>query len=70
MRNVLASAMEEELGVLFVNFQRVAVTRMALIEKVHDQPPTPSVTNRATGDGFFNYSIRQSLSRAIDMRFY
>ena len=31
MRNVLASAMEAELGAIFVKFQRVAATRMALI---------------------------------------
>ena len=43
---------------------------MALIEMVHAQPPTPTVTNSATGDGFVNDNIRQRRSRATQMRFY
>ena len=69
IRNVLASAMEEELGYLFVNCQRGAATCMALIDMVHAQPPTPAVTDSATGDGFFNDNIRKSRSKAIEMRF-
>ena len=48
MINVLASAMEAELGALFVNCQRGAVMRMALIEMGHAQPPTTAVTDSAT----------------------
>ena len=70
MRNILASAMESELGALFVNCQRGAATRTALIEMGHAQPPTPEVKDSATGDGFFNDNIRQRRSRAIDMHFY
>ena len=70
MRNSLASEMESELGALFVNCQRGAVTYMALIEMGHAQPPTPSVTDSATGDGFVNDNILQRSSRAIGMRLY
>ena len=70
MINVLGSAMESELGSLFVNWQRGAATCMALIGMIHAQPPTPSVTDSSTGDGFVNYNIHQQRSRAIDMRFY
>ena len=44
--------------------------RMALIEMVHAHAPTPSVTDRATGDVFINDNIQQRHSRAINMRFY
>ena len=66
---VLASAMKAELGSLFVNCQRGAATRVALLEMGHAQPPTPSVTYSATGYGFVNDNIIQRRSRAIDMRF-
>ena len=36
----------------------------------HNQPPTPAVTDRATGDGFFNDNIHQRHSRAIYLLFY
>ena len=62
--------MESELGALFVNCQRGAATRTALIEMGHAQPPTPEVKDSATGDGFFNDNIRQGHQRSISMIFY
>ena len=47
MRNVLAIKMEAELGAHFVNCQSGAAMRMALIEMVHSQTPTPAVTDSA-----------------------
>ena len=44
--------------------------RMALIEMGHDQPPTPAVTDSATGDVFVNDNICQQCSIEIDMLFY
>ena len=66
MKNVLASAMEAELGALFVNCQQGT----ALEEMGHHLPPTPVVTDSATSDGFVNDNIRQRKSRAIDTIFY
>ena len=59
MRNVLDIAMEEKLGSLFVICQRGSETRMALTDMGHDQPPTPTVTDSATREGFENDNIRQ-----------
>ena len=59
IRNVLVSTIESELGALFVNCQRCAAMRMALIKMVHAQPPTPAVTGSATGDEFVNEMICQ-----------
>ena len=58
IKNFLARATGAELGALFVNCQRGAVTRMVLIDMGHAQPPTPAVTDKATGDGFVNDNIR------------
>eukprot|EP00978_Attheya_sp_CCMP212_P023019 scaffold69697_cov62-Attheya_sp.AAC.1 len=41
MRNVLASAMESEMGELFNNCQKGASLRISLEEMKHPQPPTP-----------------------------
>ena len=70
MRNVLASAIEAELGAIIVNCQRVESACMALIEMSHAQQTTPEVTDSATGYGLVNDNMRQRRSRAIYMRFY
>ena len=62
--------MEAELGNLFVNCQRGSAMCMALIDMGQVKPPTPAVTDSATGDGFVNDNIRQRCSRAIDMCIY
>ena len=41
MINVIASETEAELGAPFVNCQKGAATRMALIEMGHTHTPTP-----------------------------
>ena len=57
MRNVLASAMEAELGAFFLNCKIGASMRMRIIEMGHAQLPTPAVTYSATGDGILNDNI-------------
>ena len=70
MRNVLSSTMGAEPGTLFVKCQRGTSTGMALIKMGHAHPPTPSVTDSATRDGFVNGNILQWRSRSIDKKFY
>ena len=70
MKNILESAMEAELGALFVNYQQGAALRIALEEMGHHQPPITVVTDSATRDSFVKDNIRQSKSKAIDMRLY
>ena len=67
MKNVLASAMEEKLGALFLNCQWGAALRISLEEMVHRQPPKPVVADSATIKGFVNNNIRQIKSKSIDM---
>ena len=70
MKNILAGAMEAELGALFVNCQQGAYMCIALIEMGRPRPPTPAVTDSTTGGGFVNGNIWQRISRAIGIRFY
>ena len=52
-------AMEEELGSLFIKFQRGAEIIMDLTDMGHAQTPIPTVTDSSTGDVFVNENIRQ-----------
>ena len=70
MNNVLARAMEAELGALFVNFQRGDTLRIFLEGIGHQQPPTLVVTDSATINGFVSNNIRKIKSIAIYMRLY
>ena len=57
MKNVLVSAMEAELEVLFINCQRGAALRISLEEMGLQQPPTPLFTDSATINRFVNTNI-------------
>ena len=70
MRNVLASAAEDELAALFHNGQEVVVIRQTLLGMGHPQPPAPIKTDNSTADGIANRSIIQRKTRSMDMRFY
>jgi hypothetical protein len=70
MRNVLASAMESEMGGLFKNCQKGAELRITAIEMGHDQPPTPVATDNSAAEAVLNGTAKQRKSRAVDMRFY
>ena len=59
MQNVLTSAMESEMGAIYINFQRCTAMRMSLTEMVQAQPPTLALMNSSTGNGFANDNIRQ-----------
>lgn len=70
MKNVMSSAVEAEMGGLFVNGQEAIILRTILEELGHHQPPTPIKTDNSTAAGIANNSIRQRRSRSMDMRFY
>jgi hypothetical protein len=70
MREVLSSASEAELAALFYNGKEGAPLRITLKELGHKQPPTPMVTDNSTASGIANESVKQKLSKAMDMRPY
>ena len=70
MCNVLASAAEAELTVLFNNGQEAAIIHQILLEMGHLQPPTPVKTDNSTTDGIANMSVISRKRRLMDMRIY
>jgi hypothetical protein len=70
MREVLSSASEAELCSLFLAGKAACPIRATLEELGHPQPPTVLVTDNTTAAGIANDSLKQKLSKAIDMRFY
>jgi len=65
----MASA-KAKVGALFVNGREAIPLRNTLIKLGHLQPPTPILTDNSTAAGFANNTIKQKLSKAMDMRFY
>jgi hypothetical protein len=69
IKNVVASAAESEAGACFHNAQSGAPLRVTLAELGHTQPPTPLRTDNSTAFGIVNETIKQKLSKAMDMRY-
>jgi hypothetical protein len=70
IKNVVASAAESEVGACFHNAQSGAPLRVTLTELGHTQPPTPLRTDNSTAFGILNETIKQKLSKAMDMRYH
>jgi hypothetical protein len=68
--NVVASAVESEVGACFHNAQSGAPLRVTLTELVHTQPPTPLRTDNSTAFSIVNETIKQKRSKAMDMRYH
>jgi hypothetical protein len=66
----MSSAAESEIGGIFVNCKEGTVIRTTLDEMDHPQPATPVAVDNTTAVGIANDTVKQSRSRAIDMRFY
>jgi hypothetical protein len=70
IKNMVASAAESEVGACFHNAQSGAPLRVTLTELGHTQPPTPLRTDNSTAFGILNETIKQKLSKAMDMRYH
>jgi hypothetical protein len=70
IKNVVASVAESEVGACFHNAQSGAPLRVTLTELGHTQPPTPLRTDNSTTFGILNETIKQKLSKAMDMRYH
>ena len=66
----MGSAAEAEIGAGYINARELIPICTATIEMGHHQPPTPLQVENLTAVGFTNRSIKQKISKAIDMRFY
>ena len=70
LRNVVASAAEAEYGCLFKNAHLGLPLWNVLIVMGHPQPPTPVLIDNTTAEGLANKKIKQTVSKAIDMRYH
>ena len=70
LRNFMSSSTEAEYGAFFLNGQAAVPIRTTLIEMGHPQPPTPIQVDNSTAVGIANKSIKQKMSKAMDMRFH
>jgi hypothetical protein len=70
IKNVVASAAESEVGACFHNAQSGAPLRVTLTELGHIQPPTSLRTDNSTAFGILNETIKQKISKSMDMRYH
>ena len=72
LKHVTSSATEAEFGGLFVNCKEAVPIRQMLEDMRHPQPTdgTPVTTDNSTAEGIANSTMKQSRSKAMDMRFY
>jgi hypothetical protein len=70
MPKVLSSDAKAELGTLFHNSKEAYPLQTALNKIRHLQAPTPLITNNSTAARIANNTVKQSCSKAINMRFY
>jgi hypothetical protein len=67
---VVASAVEAELGALFLNCKQATIFRLTLKEMGHPQPPTPIHCDNSTAVGIANNTIKRQQSRLMEMHFF
>ena len=70
LHNLMASAAEAEISATFHNGQEAVPISTTLQKLGHPQPPTPTRVKNSTAEGFANGTIKQKISKAIDMHFY
>jgi hypothetical protein len=70
LRFVVASAVEAELGALFLNCKQATIFRLTLEEMGHPQPPTLMHCDSSTAVGIANNTIKRQQSCLVKMRFF
>jgi hypothetical protein len=70
LNHVMFSAVEAEIGAVFINAKEGAVLRTTLEELGHPQFLTPLETDNTTATGYSNGTIKQKCTKAMDMHFY
>ena len=70
LKNVMASTAEAELGGLSIYAKEGEVIRNTLEETRQPQHPTPMHKDNSTSSCIINETVKQCISKAIDMRLY
>ncbi len=67
IKTVMSSAVEAELGALFINAKMVVSMQRTLEELGHPQPRTPIQTNNSTAHALLTNKILPKALKAMDM---
>eukprot|EP00804_Cyclotella_cryptica_P003008 CCRYP_006016-RB/>CCRYP_006016-RB protein AED:0.44 eAED:0.43 QI:0/-1/0/1/-1/1/1/0/200 len=67
---VMSSAVEAELGALYVNACKGVEIPNILEELGHRQPPIPIQTDNSTAESIINSRVQPKQTKAMDMRFH
>ena len=70
IKAVMSSAVEAELGGLYINAREAVPMRKTLEELGHRQSRTPIQTDNSTALGVVLNKIQQKITKAMDMRFH
>jgi hypothetical protein len=70
LRFVDASAVEAELGTLFLNCKESMIFHLTLKELGHPQPKTPIHCNNTTAVGIANNTVKRQCSCSMEMRYF
>ena len=70
IKTVMSSAVEAEMGAIFLNARETIPARNALLEMGHPQGQTPIQTDNSTAHGVCNKNMQCKRSKSWDMRFY
>jgi hypothetical protein len=68
IKAVMSSAVEVELGALYIDAHKAVPQHQTLAEMGHKQPPTPMQTDNSTALGVVNNNIQPQCTKAMDMR--
>lgn len=67
IKNVMASAMEAEIEVMYENIQKIVLFPTTLEDMGHTQPPTVVRTDNRTACGIVTGSMTQKRSKSMNM---
>jgi hypothetical protein len=70
LRFVVSSAVEAELGALFLNCKEGMIFRLTLEELGHPQPKPPVHCDNATAVGIANSTVKRQRSCSMEMRYF
>ena len=70
IKAIMSAASEAECGALFINAQKAIPARITLEELKWKQPPTPMHIDNNTASSIMNNTVKQKISRTINMQFY
>ena len=70
IKNVMSSAAEAELGVLYINFCEAIQVRHLIEAMGHNQPPIPMQTENSIALGVVTNKIQPKRTKAMDIRFH